>query len=325
MKKILLIATGGTIAMKVDEEKGGAVPSVNGDELIKYLPPIENLSKIDIYEFSNIPSPYMNLELWIKLAKLIDEKADLYDGFVITHGTDTLEETAFFLELTLKTKKPVALTAAMRNIDDISGDGPRNMWGALKTVVSDEYDERIGVTLVLNDEVHDTRDVTKTYTSNVATFKSPLFGPIGLVDKDKVVFYYRAFKRIKIFTDKIEKNVALIKAYAGMNADIIDAVVDLGYKGIVIEAFGRGNLPEWVVPSVKRAIEKGVVVVISSRCYMGRVLGDYAYVGGGKNLEEAGAIFSYDLRGIKARILLMLLLGKYENDTDKIKEMFGKI
>ncbi len=312
--------------MKIDKKKGGAVPSLQADDLVRYLPPVKGLAELEIETFSNIPSPYMNAELWQSLAELIDERMkEDYHGVVITHGTDTLEETGFFLELVLKTKKPVVLTAAMRTLDELSGDGPRNIWGALKTVVSDDYTEDIGVTLVLNDEIHAVRDVTKTYTSNVATFKSPLFGPVGLVDNDQVIFYFKPYKRIKVNSSNIEQRVALVKAYAGMDGDILDSLVDMGYKGIVVEAFGRGNLPNWITGSIEKAISRGVAVVISSRCYMGRVLGDYAYEGGGEHLHDIGAIFSYDLRGIKARILLMLALGQYRDDVDKVREIFEKI
>lgn len=326
MKKILLITTGGTIAMQVDQKRGGAVPLLKAEDFARYLPPVKDLADVDIHMFSNIPSPYMNVPLWLQLTDFIDEKlADGYDGAVITHGTDTLEETAFFVELTVKSDKPIVFTAAMRTLDELSGDGPRNIWGALKTVVSKNYTPDIGVTLALNDEIHAVRDVTKTYTSNVATFRSPLFGPLGLVDNDQVTFYYKPYQRIKISSRQIEEKVALIKAYAGMSSDLIDAAVSMGYKGLVIEAFGRGNLPDWIVPSIERAIEKGVVVVISSRCYMGRVFGDYAYDGGGKHLGQIGAIFAYDLRGIKARILLMLALGKYDGDREAVRRLFDTL
>ncbi|HOO60021.1 MAG TPA: asparaginase [Candidatus Mcinerneyibacteriales bacterium] len=326
MKKILLITTGGTIAMQVDKKRGGAVPSLQADDFVRYLPPVKNLADVDIHMFSNIPSPYMNVPLWCQLTDFIDEKlSDGYDGIVVTHGTDTLEETAFFVELTVKSEKPIVFTAAMRNLDELSGDGPRNIWGALKTVVSKNYSSDIGVTLVLNDEIHAVRDVTKTYTSNVATFRSPLFGPLGLVDNDQVTFYYKPYKRIKIRSPKVEEKVALIKAYAGMSSDLIDAAVTMGYKGLVIEAFGRGNLPDWIVPSLERAIQSGVTVVISSRCYMGRVFGDYAYDGGGRHLGEIGSVFAYDLRGIKARILLMLALGKYGEDREAVRRLFDTL
>ncbi len=324
MKNILLITTGGTISMKLDRQKGGAVPSLKGDDLVRALPPIQNLTNLDVYEFANIPSPYMTPALMLELAHFIDEKCkSLYDGVVVTHGTDTLEETAFFLETVLHTTKPVVITAAMRNTDELSGDGPRNIWAALNTAVCKSYTDDIGVTIVLNDEIHTARDVTKTYTSNVATFRSPLFGPVGLVDNDKVTFFFKPYNRVKIYTPRVENRVALLKAYAGMEGDIIESIVGLGYKGIVIEAFGRGNLPNWIVEPIKKAIDANIAVVISSRCYMGRVLGDYAYDGGGKKLEEVGTMFAYDLRGIKARILLMLALGKYDSDISKCRQIFS--
>lgn len=319
-----MITTGGTISMKLDRQKGGAVPSLKGDDLIRALPPIRNLATLDVHEFANLPSPYMTPALMMELAHFIDlQCAGKYDGVVVTHGTDTLEETAFFLETVLHTNKPVVITAAMRNTDELSGDGPRNIWAALNAAVSKSYTDEIGVTIVLNDEIHTARDVTKTYTSNVATFRSPLFGPVGLVDNDKVTFFFKPYNRIKIYSKTVENRVALLKAYAGMEGDVIDSLVELGYKGIVIEAFGRGNLPNWIVEHIKKAIDANVAVVISSRCYMGRVLGDYAYDGGGKHLEDIGTMFAYDLRGIKARVLLMLALGKYGNDLNKCRQIFS--
>ncbi|TYB31212.1 MAG: asparaginase [Candidatus Mcinerneyibacterium aminivorans] len=325
MKNILVIGTGGTITMKIDKQKGGSIPSFQVNDLVRSLPKINNLNNVDVYEFSNIPSPYMNVERMNNLANLVRKKVKNYDGIIITHGTDTLEETAYFLDLALNTKKPVVLTAAMRSSNDLGNDGLRNIWAALKTVTSKHYTGEIGVTVVLNDEIYAARDVTKTYTSNVSTFRAPLFGALGIVDNDRVSFYNKPSKRIDIDFDKAEDSVALIKAYSGMNNDIIENLIDHRYKGLVIEAFGRGNLPEWMESSIEKAIDNDMIVVISSRCYMGRVLGDYAYKGGGKKLEELGAIFASNLRGLKARILLMFVIGKYGTDREKTKKIFNKL
>lgn len=325
MKNILIIGTGGTITMKVDKQKGGSVPSFQVDDLVQSLPKINNLNNVDVYEFSNIPSPYMTVDKMNKLTDLVRNNLKKYDGFIITHGTDTLEETAYFLDLALNTKKPVVLTAAMRSLNDLGNDGLRNIWAALKTVTSKSYTPEIGVTVVLNDEIYAARDVTKTYTSNVSTFRAPLFGALGIVDNDRVSFYNKPTKRIGINFKKADNSVALVKAYAGMDNDIIENLIDKKYKGIVVEAFGRGNLPKWIQPSIKKAIDKGMLVVISSRCYMGRVLGDYAYIGGGKKLEETGAIFASNLRGLKARILLMFVIGKYGTNRKKTEEIFNKL
>jgi len=325
LKNLLIIGTGGTITMKVDKKKKGAVPSVQVNDLVQYLPTIENLSNIDIYDYSNIPSPYMTVKKMLKLGNIIKEKLKKYDGIIITHGTDTLEETAYFLDLYLNNKKPVIITAAMRSLNDIGNDGIRNIWASLKTAVSSNYSEDIGVAVVLNDEIYAARDVTKTYTSNVSTFRAPLFGALGIVDNDRVSFYNKPSNRIKENFNGINENVALVKAYAGIKNDVIDHLINNGYDGIVIEAFGRGNLPEWIQSTVKKAIDNGIAVVISSRCYMGRVLGDYAYKGGGKKLEEIGAIFASNLRGIKARILLIFALHKYGDNLKKIRKIFDKL
>ena len=318
-KKILIITTGGTIAMRYDNETG-VVPT---DELVSFLktfPQLKDVADIDIYEFSNIPSPHMTPATMFELAKYLDIAIIDYDGAVITHGTDTVEETSFLLDLVLTTRKPVVFTAAMRSGNDIGLDGPRNIVGAVRVAAHPNSIDK-GVLVVMNDVIHTARDVVKVDTGRVDSFESPGYGALGYVDSDDVVFHRQTLHRESVWTDKIDINVDLIKATAGMDDRFVQTSISSGAHGIVFEAFGRGNLPPSLIPSIQRAIDKDIVIVLVSRVYTGRVLPEYGYLGGGKNLASYGVLLGGDLRGPKARIKLMCLLGKYEK-SELIKKFF---
>lgn len=321
-KKILIITTGGTIAMKYTEGVG-VVPDNDLVRMIQSFPQINNIAEISILEFSNIPSPHMTPEKMLELAILVDDKAEIYDGIAITHGTDTLEESAYFLNLVLRTRKPVVFTAAMRSGNDLGLDGPRNIVGAVKVASSDESIDK-GVLVVMNDEINAARDVTKFDTGKINTFTSPGYGILGIVDSDRVVYYRRVSIKDSIWTDRIETNIDMITAVSGMDGRHIEASIQNKAKAIVIEAFGRGNLPPAVIPSIKKALSENILVMIVSRTITGRVLPEYGYEAGGAHLEKLGCILGYDLKGIKARIILMLLFGKY-GDKNKVKEAFDKM
>jgi len=298
----------------------GVVPS---DDLIEFLNSfsgIQEVADISIYEFSNIPSPHMTPIRMFALAKYIDKNVNNYDGVVITHGTDTLEETAFLCDLVLTTRMPVVFTAAMRSGNDIGLDGPRNIVGALRVASHTNSIDR-GVLVVMNDEIHTARDVVKVDTGRIDSFESPGYGPIGYVDSLEVIYHRHVLMRETVWTNKINPAVDLIKATAGMDGRYIEASIAAKARGIVIEAFGRGNLPPAVIPSIECAIKQEIIIVIVSRVYTGRVLPEYGYKGGGKELEELGAILGSDLRGPKARIKLMCLLGKYD-DIESIRKFF---
>ena len=174
----------------------------------------------------------------------------------------------------------------------------------------------------LNDEIHAAREVTKTYTSNVATFDSPGHGPLGIVDEDSVIFFRRPLLRSTFETNGIEERVALIKTFSGDDGRLLKQLPELGYRGLVLEAFGRGNVPPDVYKAVTYLIkEKSMPVIITSRCFKGRVLGVYGYEGGGKSLADAGAIFAQELSSQKARIKLMVLMG-ITSDIREIDRLF---
>lgn len=321
-KKIVVIFTGGTISMKVDPRINAAIPALTSDEIISMVTNIENYADIEIVNFSRLPGPHMTPELMLKLSNLVKSlvNRDDVNGVIITHGTDTLEETAYFLHLNINTEKPIIVVGAMRNGSELGYDGPSNLSSAICTAISEESKSK-GVLVVMNNEVNSAAEVTKTNTLSLNTFKSPEFGPLGIVDND-VVIYYRDIKKIEhIITDKISSKVALIKCAAGMESDLLNYCVESGYKGIVVEALGRGNVPPDMIDGIKYALDNNIAVVLVTRCPTGRVLDTYGYKGAGKDLRNLGAILGSNLPGQKARIKLMLALST-TSDLSKIKEIF---
>ncbi|MDK2886401.1 MAG: L-asparaginase [Thermosipho sp. (in: thermotogales)] len=322
MKKVVIVTTGGTIAMVKKGES--VVPYEKGNILISEIPELSKIkdAKIDIVEFSNIPSPHMTPKDMWNLSRMIDKILDDSEvvGVVVTHGTDTLEETSYLLDLTLRNEKPVVCTAAMRNIGELGTDGPRNVYSSVLTVLSPQS-YGMGVMVCLNDEIHAAREVTKTYTSNVATFDSPGYGPLGIVDEDTVIFFRKSLTREKIFVEKIEEKIALIKTFTGDQGEFLRLVPQLGYKGIVLEGFGRGNVPPLVADAVEEVVKMNIPVVVTSRCFKGRVYPVYGYKGGGADLRKRGAIMSEHPIGQKAKIKLMVVMGKTQN-IDEIRKYF---
>lgn len=321
-KRIAVIFTGGTISMKVDERLAAAIPALSSEEIMSMVTNIDRIADIEVITFGSYPGPHMTPEhIWelSTLVKTTISRDDIH-GVVITHGTDSLEETAYFLDLNINCEKPIVFVAAMRNSSELGYDGPSNLSSAICTATSDDAKNK-GVLIVLNNEVNSARETTKSHTLSLDTFKSLEFGPLGIVDNDEVIFYRNIIKHDHIETDTYEKKVALIKACVGIDSDYMNYAIEHGTKGFIIEAMGRGNVPPDLVPGIANAIQKGIPVVIVSRCPMGRVLDTYGYKGGGKDLRNLGAIFGGNLNGQKARIKLMLALGK-TNSYDAIKQMF---
>ena len=314
MKKIAIIFNGGTISMKIDEKIKAAVPSLSADEIMSMIPGVEDYAEIEAYTFSSMPSPHMTLETMLKLSKFTTElvERDDIDGVVITHGTDTLEETAYLLDLTVKTKKPVVVTGAMRSGSELGYDGPFNLATSICTAISDEAVGRGGL-VCFNGELNSASEVRKANSMALNAFRTPNFGPIGIVDNDNVIFYRDANHLEKYDVSKIEKQVALIKCVVDMDSSYIDYLIEKGYGGIVIEALGRGNVPPKMVEGIKKAIELEIPVVVVSRCFEGRVFESYGYEGGGKQLKNLGVIFGDTLPGQKARIKLILAINSGMN------------
>jgi L-asparaginase len=322
-KKIAVIFTGGTISMTVNKDTNAATPSLSSEDIMSLVHHIKDFAEVELIDFSAIPSPHMTPEKMMELKALVQkqcERSDIF-GVVITHGTDNLEETAYLLNLTLDTSKPVVVTGSMRNASELGYDGPSNLASAILTAIDDNSYKR-GVLVVLNDEVNAAREVTKTHTMSLDTFKSLEFGPLGIVDSSHVIYYRnQTFTSSPIYTNDIEPDVALIKVASGMDARMLDFLVGEQVKGIVIEGMGRGNVPPAVMPGIRKAINANIPVVLVSRNPLGRVMPSYGYEGGGLDLKNAGVILARNLNGQKARIALMVALSKTSN-IDELRKYF---
>lgn len=308
--RLIIFFTGGTISMQIDPATGGAVPALTGEEIIALVPGLAGLADFEVINFARLPGPHWTPIKMMELAR--DVEAQLADasivGAVVTHGTDTLEETAYLLDLVIATSKPIVFVGAMRNSSELSWDGPENLRAAVRVAI-DEGARNLGVVVVMNAQIIAAAEATKTHTEAPDTFQSRDFGPLGFVDKDRLILPRLAAPRERIATDQIEARVEVIKMYAGADGRFINFAIDQGARGLVIEALGRGNVTSAALPALGRAIDTGLPIVITSRCPRGRVLDTYAYEGAGRQLRQMGAILGGLLPSHKARIKLMLALG----------------
>lgn len=311
MGKVLLIATGGTIAMRKDA-RGKAVPAVSGHDLLASLPALVQEADWEVFDFSNLASCNISPERMLELAGEIEHRllADPdIQGVVVTHGTDTLEETAYFLDLTIRDSRPIILTASQRDASERDSDGPRNLRGAM-LIALDRHARGRGVVIALNEEIHAARDVRKLHTSSVDAFSSGEIGALGNIDNGDVIWHRRPEPTVKLGLPEHLADVGIIKAYTGMPVGQIEMFIKQGLSGLVIEAFGRGNLPPQMVPEIEQTVSQGVPVVITSRCLFGRTAPVYGYPGGGADLERAGAWFASDLSTEKVRLLMAIALAQ---------------
>ena len=302
MGHVVVLATGGTIA-SVPGEHGDYVASLGGRELVSRVGEAGAVRVDTLFVKGSYAFTLEDLHTLAQAARqYMDDPAT--EGIVITQGTDTLEETSFYLALVLERRKPVALTGAQLPASDPHGDGPRNLAQAI-AVARDPEAAAWGPVVVFNGEIHAARDVRKVDTAALDAFKSPGWGPVGLVDRGKVI-KARATRERRVLPPAVPRPVALIRLAVGVTGDhILQAAT--GAEGVVLQAFGRGNAHPSVADAVRRLVEAGVPVVVTSRCVGGLVAPMYGD-GGGRDLERAGAWFAGDLAGEKARLLLGLLL-----------------
>lgn len=320
MKHLLVIHTGGTISMSQDQSNKVVTNDINPISLHQDV--INQYAQIDELNPFNVPSPHMTIQHVKQLKDIILEAVTnkYYDGFVITHGTDTLEETAFLLDLILGIEQPVVINGAMRSSNEIGSDGLYNYISAIR-VASDEKARHKGVMVVFNDEIHTARNVTKTHTSNTNTFQSPNHGPLGVLTKDRVQFHHMPYRQQALENVNEKLNVPLVKAYMGMPGDIFSFYSREGIDGMVIEALGQGNMPPSALEGIQQLVSLNIPIVLVSRSFNGIVSPTYAYDGGGYQLAQQGFIFSNGLNGPKARLKLLVALS---NNLDKaeIKSYF---
>ncbi|BBG08227.1 probable L-asparaginase [Staphylococcus aureus] len=320
MKHLLVIHTGGTISMSQDQSNKVVTNDINPISMHQDV--INQYAQIDELNPFNVPSPHMTIQHVKQLKDIILEAVTnkYYDGFVITHGTDTLEETAFLLDLILGIEQPVVITGAMRSSNEIGSDGLYNYISAIR-FASDEKARHKGVMVVFNDEIHTARNVTKTHTSNTNTFQSPNHGPLGVLTKDRVQFHHMPYRQQALENVNDKLNVPLVKAYMGMPGDIFSFYSREGIDGMVIEALGQGNIPPSALEGIQQLVSLNIPIVLVSRSFNGIVSPTYAYDGGGYQLAQQGFIFSNGLNGPKARLKLLVALS---NNLDKaeIKSYF---
>jgi L-asparaginase len=323
--KILILATGGTIAGSAASgvQSGYTSGQVTIDAMVNSVPDALKLADIKGEQISNVGSQDMSFEIMLKVANRINELANSkdVDGFVITHGTDTMEETAYFLNLVVKTEKPVVLVGSMRPSTAISADGPLNLYNAI-AVAADPKAKGHGVLLVMNDWIHSAQSLTKVSTTAVQTFMSPIRGLIGTTSYGINDFYHYPDQKFGKSSEFDVKGVTtfprvdIIYADADMKPDLIDASIEKGAKGIVIAGVGNGNMNKASLDACARASKKGIIVVRSTRVATGIV---------GRNVEcnddELGLIASYGLNPQKSRILLTVALLK-PRKLDELQKIF---
>jgi L-asparaginase len=322
---VVILATGGTIAgaAATGTQAGYTSGAVNIDTMIAGVPGITDLANIKGEQISNVGSQDMTFDIMLKLAKRINELAQSpgVDGFVITHGTDTMEDTAFFLNLTVKTDKPVVMVGSMRPSTAVSADGPLNLYNAVG-VAADPKAAGRGVLVVMNDWIQGAHSLTKTSTTAVQTFMSPLRGLVGTANYGKNDYYtspgwkHTTQSEFDVTGVTTLPRVDIIYASADMSPDLIDCAAANGAKGVVIAGVGNGNMNKASVTAAANAVKKGVVVVRSSRVVTGSV---------GRNVElnddQLGFIASDELNPQKARILLTLALLK-QRTPEQIQQLF---
>jgi len=307
---VAVLTTGGTIAMRHDAASGGAIPTLGARDFLAALP--SGLPELRTEEVVNLPSSHFTLGTLRTIRERVTALAadTRVAGVVVTHGTDTLEETAYLLDLTVPGEKPIVLTGAMRAASDVGYEGTANLLAAVRVAAAPQA-RGLGAVVVLNDEIHAARHVTKMHTLSPATFQSPGWGAVGRVEGPVPgggVIVERRLDRRVLPWHGLEPNVALIKLVVGAEPALLEDALARGALGVVIGALGGGRVPPWWLPAIERARAQGVAVVIASRCPSGRVWDAYGYLGAYRTLAEMGCLFAEGLNGQKARVKLMVVL-----------------
>jgi L-asparaginase len=322
---VALLSTGGTIASKQDPGKGGYVPALSGEDLVSAVPAIKRVAQIQVEQISNIPSQDITPEIWVRLAARVNEllaKSEIA-GIVVTHGTNTLEETAYCLDLTTTSTKPVILVGAQRPASDPDSDGPRNLLDAVRVAVASEAVGK-GVMVVMNGQINAARDVTKTNTNQVETFRGLEFGELGVVDVEKVRFYRAPLRRQTFPLEPRTQlsRVDIVMSYAGADGLLIRSLVRDGtVKGLVIAGLGLGTVTGSMFDAIQEVRARGIPVVVSTRVLTGRVFPLSAAKGSALALKEIGCVLADNLSPQKARILLMLALTQ-PHDSRALQQYF---
>jgi L-asparaginase len=322
---IVLLFTGGTISMRHDATVGGAVPSLTGHDILAMAPGLDRLAALEVDDWGSFPGPHMTVDrMWALRQRIAEHLArPEVQGIVVTHGTDSLEESAYLIARSLESDKPVVFTGAMRTSSELGWDGPGNLGASVRVAASEEA-RGCGVTVVIADRIFTALDVTKAHTHALEAFDSPGLGPLGVIDDGRVIFRRALPTPNPILSPpSLAAPVDIVYTYTGADSRLLDASRETG-RAIVIAAMGRGNVPPAMVDGIDRWIAEGKPVVIASRVLRGRVGCTYGYPGGGRRLAERGAIFAGPRRPQQARIDVMLALGA-GHSVDQIRELLEAV
>jgi L-asparaginase len=317
LPRVVVLATGGTIATRFDPAVGVDLGLLTGEQIVAAAPGLAEVASVDVEQISNVGSRNMTPEIWRRLSSRVNELLSSPDvtGIVVTHGTDTLEETAFFLDLTVTSDKPVVLVGAQRAPTYFDTDGPRNLLDAVRVAVSEES-VGMGTLVVMNGEINAAREVTKVHTLARETFRALEFGALGVADPGGVRFYRAPFRRQTIplrETDRLGR-VDIVTEYAGSDGRLIRLLVeDEAPDGIVIAGLGLGHVTSKTLAAIREARGRGIPVVLSTRVYTGRIVPLYAI---NNELLALGCVVADNLTPQKARILLMLALTRTRSSAE---------
>ena len=320
---VTVLGTGGTIASVPDED--GATPSLSSAELLEAVPELDEQADVTTEQVSQTPSFDMDFETLAAIRRAVRDAADNADGVVITHGTDTMEESAYWLDLTLDVDAPVVFTGSQRRADEPGADGPANLLTAVRAAADDRLRAAGGVYVAFDEQLHAARDATKVHTRKLGAFASPGKGPVAEFTREDARLYREPGSRTPTLSDAVpdpETTVQLVKSATGVGGDALEWAVVRGDDGVVLEATGLGNTTAAVGDAVGAAIDEGVPVVVTSRSVAGPVAPVYGTPGGGQTLRDHGAIFADDLPAHKARLKLLVALGE-TSDLGELREPFA--
>jgi L-asparaginase len=322
---VYVIATGGTIASNYVPSNGKLVAPASVDDLVATIPEVTEFAEIRSVQHSNITSDLMDTPTVVELGRLVRKclAEDNVAGVVVTHGTATMEETAYFLDLTLGQDKPILLTGAMRNLSERDADGPRNILYSIMTAAHPDSRDR-GVLVCFNGEIHSARDAIKIHASQVNAYASRDGGPVGAVSKEGLIFFTRPERRLHIDVDHMKENVQLITMAQGANDLLVRACIEAKVDGIVIEGIGAGNVNIPYFKAVCDALDAGIPVVVGHRMFGGSAYFAKGHEGSFRSMIERGAISAGYLSGIKARVLLMVALA-HTKKLETLRGLFAQV
>lgn len=324
LPRVVVLATGGTIASTYDEEIGALRAALTGDEIVASVPGLSDIADVTVEQVANVNSRDMTPAVWLELSRRANTLLARPDvaGIVVTHGTDTLEETAYFLDLTVASEKPIVVVGAQRAPTMYDTDGPRNMLNAVRVVTSPEA-VGMGTMVVMNGQINAAREVTKTNTLDVETFQTLDFGLLGVADIETVRFYRRPMRRqtIELPPNPELANVAIISEYAGSDGRALELLLEDGnLDGVVIAGLGLAHVSTPTLEALRRVRAAGIPVVVASRVTTGRIVPLYA---NNIDLLDMGAVQADNLSPWKARVLLMVAM-THTTDTEELRAIFAR-